>query len=408
MKIAYIVPYVPDQIRTRSFNLISHLSRLGHEVQVFTVGSNASDRNRAMALRSNCAEVIYFHQPLWRSLTNSLRASLSGNPLQSVYSWQPQLAKYLVNLFAGDRGSQFDIIHVEHLRGSQYGVLLKSTYPNRRIVWDSVDCISHLFQQASLHSVDLFGKLVTRFELERTRKLERSLLTFFDHTIVTSPTDRQALLDLMQNGLKPSPISIVENGVDEGYFRPKPTLERDPSTVVFSGKMSYHANIAMAKYLAGEIMPRIWRTCPSAHLYIVGKDPPSDIEKWGSDPRITVTGTVDDLRPFLWRATVAAVPLLYGAGIQNKILEAMAAQTPVVTTNRALSALHVQDGKELLVADGAEEFSKAVVRLIDNKNLQRQIGNAGAAYVRTHHDWSSIASRLTDLYQQTIKPALPH
>ena len=402
MRVAYIVPYVPNQIRTRSYNLIIHLSKLGHEVDVFTVGSNNMDRQEAKTLGSKCAKAIYYHQPLWRSLTNSLGASISGRPLQSVYSWQPELARYLVDVFSENSGSPYDIVHVEHLRGSQYGVWLKLRFPDQSIVWDSVDCISHLFKQASAQSTDLFGKLITRFELNRTRKLEGKLLNCFDHVLVTSSVDRAALLNLTQNGRKPAPISVLSNGVDQIFFHPNPEIERDTETLVFSGKMSYHANISMVKYLVAEIMPRIWKTRPAARLYIVGKDPSAEVKELEKNSLIKVTGTVDDIRPFLWSATVSVVPLLYGAGIQNKILEAMATRTPVVTTSRALSALNVKAGKQLLVADAPDEFSQAILHLMENRDILDAIGDAGTSYVRNHHSWTSIAARLVDIYQQTL------
>lgn len=402
MRIAYIVPYVPNQIRTRSYNLIAHLSQLGHEVDVFTVGSNEVDRQDAESLKSKCAKVVYFHQPLWRSLTNSLSASFSGQPLQSVYSWQPALARFLVKLLVERGCSPYDVIHVEHLRGSKYGILLKSAFPNQRVVWDSVDCISHLFQQASVQSTDLFGRWMTSFELERTRKMEGKLIGCFDHVLVTSAIDRTAFLGLTRNGKKTAPISILSNGVDAEFFCANSDIEREAESLAFSGKLSYHANISMVKYLVDEIMPRIWKTRPGTRLYIVGKDPSSQIRDLNKNPLITVTGTVDDIRPYLWRATVSVAPLLYGAGIQNKILEAMATRTPVVTTSKAVSALQVQAGKELFVADDPDEFSKAVLRLIGDRNLQQQVGDAGSSYVQAHHNWMSIASCLTDIYQQTL------
>jgi glycosyltransferase involved in cell wall biosynthesis len=403
MRIAYVVPYVPNQIRTRSYNLIIHLSKLGHEVDVFTVGSNQIDWQDAEALRSKCSKVVYYHQPLWRSLTNSLGASVTGQPLQSVYSWQPQLARHLTQLLAQKNGSGYDVIHVEHLRGSQYGVLLKSRFPHQSLVWDSVDCISHLFEQASAQSTDRFGRLITRFELGRTRKLEGKLLGQFDHVLVTSSIDRAALLALRQNGVRPAPISVLSNGVDQDFFHPNPAIARERETLVFSGKMSYHANISMVKYLVNEIMPRIWKSRPVTRLCIVGKDPSSEIRALARNPLITVTGTVDDIRPYLWRATVSVVPLLYGAGIQNKILEAMATGTPVVTTLGALSALGVRVGEELLAAGDSDGFAQVALRLIEDRNLQQKISESGASYVKAHHSWSSIASQLADIYQGTRK-----
>lgn len=403
MRIAYIVPYVPNQIRTRSYNLISHLSELGHEVDVFTIGSNDADRRDAELFRSKCAKVVYYHQPVWRSLANAAGASLSSRPLQSVYSWQPDLLKDFVRMFAQKSGFPYDVIHVEHLRGSLYGLEIKKRFPNQPVIWDSVDCISHLFKQAAAESTDLFGKLITRFELDRTRRMEGFLLNWFDHILVTSAIDRDALLGLNQNGTKPAPISVVSNGVDQAFFHPNPEIQRDIETLVFSGKMSYHANISMVKHLVTDIMPRVWKARPSVRLYIVGKDPSPEVKEFEKNPLIRVTGTVDDIRPFLWRATVAVVPLLYGAGIQNKILEAMATRTPVVTTFKTLAALQVQKGKELLAAQDAEEFAGAVVRLIGDRKLQDTIGDAGVSYVVTNHNWLNIAAELVNIYHQAIE-----
>jgi glycosyltransferase involved in cell wall biosynthesis len=399
MRIAYIVPYVPNQIRTRPYNLINQLAALGHEVSVFMLGSNQQDWLDAQMLRSKCNRVYYHAQPVWRSFLNCAAALPSHQPLQYVYSWQEGMAQQIAQCISQE---EFDIVHVEHLRGSRYGIFLKSRFPTMPVVWDSVDCISHLFRQAASHSSSFFGKFMTRFDLPRTAQAESDLICQFDHALVTSVADRHAMLELVAAGQTPSPISVLPNGVDGEYFYPNPEFQRDEETIVFSGKMSYHANISMAKYLVTEIMPRIWSVRPAARLYIVGKDPTANIKDLQKDPRIIVTGTVDDIRPFLWRATVSVVPLLYGAGIQNKILEAMAMGTPVVTTCQAVAALQARPEEDLLVADGADSFSQAVLQLIANRDLQQKIGEAGVTYSRTFHNWTSITSQLVNIYRQIL------
>ena len=399
MRIAYIVPYVPNLIRTRPYNLINHLSRLGHEVVVFTLGSSRQDLIDAQTLRGKCKEVHYYSHPIWHSLLNSAAAFPSSKPLQSVYSWQRGIALQILKRVYSN---EFDLVHVEHLRGSSYGAFLKSRFPAMPVVWDSVDCISHLFEQAASQSRSLFGKFVTRFELARTQKSEGDLACKFDHVLITSSSDRNALLELIPEGKYVSPISVLTNGVDLDYFYPNPEIQRDAETIVFSGKMSFHANISMARYLVAEIMPRIWKLRPAARLYIVGKDPSGDIKRLAKNPLVTVTGTVRDIRPFLWRATVAVVPLVYGAGIQNKILEAMATGTPVVTTCKALSALQVQAGKHLFASNDPDEFSQAVLKLIGDQDLQHRIGSSGANYIQTYHNWASIASQLEGIYHQVL------
>jgi glycosyltransferase involved in cell wall biosynthesis len=111
-----------------------------------------------------------------------------------------------------------------------------------------------------------------------------------------------------------------------------------------------------------------------------------------------VTGTVDDIRPYLWKATAAVVPLVYGAGIQNKILESMATGTPVITNGKVLASLSVTPGKELLIGDSPQEFAECTLKLIENPGLRDQVGQAGLQYVKKRHNWSESARRLTDIY----------
>jgi len=323
-------------------------------------------------------------------------------PLQAVYSWNPELTFQIENRTKGNRNSGFDVMHIEHLRGARYGLHLRSRRPELPIVWDSVDCISFLFAQAAGQSRSLLGRLMTGFELGRTRLYEGRLPGSFDHVLMTSAIDRKALLDLVPAASRPAPVSIVPNGVDLDYFQAVGSVERDPATVVFSGKMSYHANITMALYLTKEIMPIVWRERPDVRLNIVGKDPSADVTALGSNPAITVTGYIGDLRPYLYRATLAAVPLIYGAGIQNKLLEAMACGTPVVATSKATAALEVQPGCDLLVADDAEGFARQILRLINDPQSQKQIGDTGKAYVEKHHHWASIAASLERIYHGVI------
>jgi glycosyltransferase involved in cell wall biosynthesis len=111
---------------------------------------------------------------------------------------------------------------------------------------------------------------------------------------------------------------------------------------------------------------------------------------------------VEDIRPYLWKATLAVVPLVYGAGIQNKILEAMAGETPVITTSSALSSLRAIAGTDALVADTAEDFCAAILRLIENPTLQREVGRAGFTYVKNYHDWKMLVAQLIAIYAQVI------
>jgi glycosyltransferase involved in cell wall biosynthesis len=338
----------------------------------------------------------------WRSILNCLLALPTSMPLQAVYSWHTGLSNQTVNQILSNGHRRFDVIHVEHLRGARYGQFVKTHFPQIPVVWDSVDCISYLFAQAGGRSRSLFGKLISQFELGRTRKYEGGLPARFDHVLVTSPVDRRELLNLVPKDVVAAPVTVIPNGVDLDYFNPGDWMGREPATVLFSGKMSYHANITMALYLANEIMPIIWRQRPDVRLSIVGKDPPRNIQALRRNPGIDVSGTVDDIRPYVQRATVATVPLIYGAGLQNKVLEAMACATPVVATPGAISALQAQDGRDLLVAQDARDFARHILSLIQDITYQHKLGQAGRGYVEKYHKWEAVVGQLEGIYNEVI------
>jgi sugar transferase (PEP-CTERM/EpsH1 system associated) len=409
MNILFVVPYPPSLIRVRSYNLIRFLSARGNQVTVLTLYANEKERQDVEVLKQYCHAVEAYPMPRWRSMWNCLRALPSRISLQAVYSWQPALANRMRAMFQPGHSTQpFDVIHVEHLRGARYGLALKSILRSSStqipIFWDSVDCISYLFKQASQRSQSFFGKWITRIELARTRWYEGWLVSQFDHVLITSRVDKQALLNLVdKDQANATNISLLPNGADLDYFKPDPNLSRRPSRLIFSGKMSYHANITMVQYLVHEIMPLVWAEQPEIELYIVGKDPSPAIQTLAQNPAIVVTGTVDDLRPYLQQSTAAVVPLVYGAGSQLKLLEAMACGTPVIASPPAISALDVCPGQDLLIAKEPKDFAGAILRLLQDPQLQQQVGQAGRMYVERHHHWASIAKQLEELYMHALE-----
>jgi glycosyltransferase involved in cell wall biosynthesis len=135
----------------------------------------------------------------------------------------------------------------------------------------------------------------------------------------------------------------------------------------------------------------------------VGQDPPQEIRALDQHPAVTVTGTVEDMRPYLQRATVAVAAVTYGAGIQNKVLEAMACGTPVVATQSAVSAITAVPDRDLLVATDTESFARAILMLLNNPVQQQAVGTAGRQYVEKHHNWTNIAAHLEQIYDGIIR-----
>jgi len=393
LRILFISPYLPSLIRVRPFNWIRALARRGHRITLLALEPPGEETSGVEALRPCCERVLTVPLPRWRTLWNGLMALPGATPFQAAYSRSPEMARLIRQVQAEET---FDVVHVEHLRGAELSRAVNGRAP---IVFDAVDSITLLFEKLLRAGPTWRSRLLARLDLARTRRYEGRLPNRFARVLVTSPHDRDALASLSPNGN--DRLLVVPNGVDLEYFAPMP-VNRDLLTIVFSGKMSYHANVAAAIDLATQIMPLVWEQVPDARLTIVGKDPAPAVKALSDDPRITVTGTVPDLRPYLARAAVAVSPMRYGVGIQNKVLEAMAMGTPVVTTPQTLTALQVRVGRDLLAADSPLMLAAAIINLLNDRALWQRIRDAGRRYVETHHSWDAAAAKLEAIYQDAI------
>lgn len=416
MKVLFVVPYAPTRIRTRPFHLIRALRSVGHDVTVATLWTSREERAALDELANDVAGVVAERLPVGRSLWNCVRAVGGGDPMQAHFSWSPRLAARLARV--GEE--PFDAIHVEHLRGVRYGLLLARLLQARRdrpaLVWDSVDCISSLFRHASRESPVRRVRLAARLELRRTERYEGSVPARFDRVLVTSDIDRRDLLSLAPlrtAATLGSRIEVVPNGVDLEYFSP-PVEPRKPLTLVITGKMSYHANATAVSRFVEQVMPTVWSQLPDVRVWVVGKDPTPELQRLGEPwkapfaddggdgamrSRVRITGTVEDLRPFLRGATLAVAPIQYGAGIQNKVLEAMACATPVAATREAVAGLKARADEEVVVASTPEALAGTVVALLRNADRRARLGRAGRAFVEREHSWLGVGARVADIYR---------
>jgi polysaccharide biosynthesis protein PslH len=404
MRILFIVPYVPNLVRVRPYNLIKTLSKRGHKIILATLWTSPDEQKDIEAIRPFCEEVVALFLSHKRAYINTLAAFPTHEPLQASYCWHPGLAVLLIKLITDHSAyAPVDLVHIEHLRGVRYGLYLQESMHQEAIkcppiIWDSVDNISYLFKQASSHSRKLLSRFITHFELARTERYESWLLNRFQRILVTSPKDRQAFIDLNPVNRPVPEIVVIPNGVDLDYFSPDTSVIREPDSLVISGKMSYHANVTMVMDFVNFTLPRILEKRPLVKLWLVGKDPTPELQALVKNPAIEVTGTVADIRPYLRKAALAVAPLTYGTGIQNKVLEAMACATPVVTTPQAISALGVTPGVDVQVGRNPQELSQQILELLGNPHQRETLGWNGRSYVECNHRWDNIVSHLEEVY----------
>jgi glycosyltransferase involved in cell wall biosynthesis len=391
VRVLFVVPYAPSPIRVRPYSLLRGLLRRGHEVTVLTPLSGAAEQVDLVALEALGARVIAVPLTKGQSQWSCLRALPTCEPLQAAYSWSPALVRRLA-----DEAPRHDVAHVEHLRGARYALALRGSIP---LVWDAVDCISLLFEQAAARSRTLFGRWITKLELPRTRAFEARMVAAIRHVLVSAPVDRASLVALTQRSDLEDRITVLRNGVDTDYYRAR----REPTesnSIIFSGKLNYHANATAALHLIEQVMPRLWRHHPTARLLLVGQQPGAALRSAvGRDERLGLRANVPDVRPYLERAAVAVAPLVYGAGIQNKVLEAMSMHRPVVATSIASRALQAAPGSDYLLADTPDELAQSIGRLLDDAELRARTAQNGRRYVERQHQWDQITAELEAVYE---------
>ncbi len=404
MNILFVAPYPPSRIRSRSYGFIQNL-RKQHNVTILSQVITQQEWKDVEILRKQEYEVIAIAESKPQSLVRSGIALLSSYPIQAAYVRSSRFLQAAQRLCAQ---RNFDIVHVEHLRGIASMEPLLKELP---LVWDAVDCLSSLWKQIAVLGTNGAIRTFSNIECARTEKYEVRLLKSPASISTISEVDRDAMLALLPkkslNGTNEDAkrlIEVLPNGVDTNYFCLTEERYR-PYNIVFSGKMSYHANVAAVHYLYRQIMPLIWKKRPTATLTIVGSKPPKSVQGLATDTRVEVTGYVDDMRPYIRRAHIMMSPMVYSVGLQNKVLEAMALGTPAIISLQSSRAIGAEQGRDMLVAASADEFAQNALCLMDDISLRTAISLHGRTYVECHHNWQMITERLVIMYQQLLKKA---
>jgi polysaccharide biosynthesis protein PslH len=266
-----------------------------------------------------------------------------------------------------------------------------------RIIYDFVDSPTlHMRRGGWLSGLERF---LQRHTERKCARLERKIRHFTTACIYISKPDAEAVGTVAG---APEPV-VIPNGVLEESAGPSDLTAPTRPVVGFLGNMGYVPNINAARRLALEIMPHIWDADPKAELLVIGRDPAAEILALQS-PLVTVTGTVDDIWPYVRQVRVFVFPMFSGAGLQNKILEAMHAGIPVVTTSLSQQSLGAAAGSEVLVAEHNEDLARLASEVIRDDALWQRLSVAGRDFIREHHSWAGLAP----CYEATLLgPAAP-
>ncbi len=246
------------------------------------------------------------------------------------------------------------------------------------------------------------ARLYFREQWKRMLAYERAMARRYDAVVAVSEEDRR----MMVRDYGISHAASIPTGVDTDYYHPSGTIEPEPFHLVFTGSMDWLPNDDAIRYFVQDMLPVIRRAIPEVKLTVVGRKPfPGLLDVSRRDPGIVVTGRVDDVRPYIERATAYIIPLRVGGGTRLKVFEAMAMERPVISTTIGVEGLPVVDGEDVLVADHPQAFALAVLKVLKEEAFARRLGKQAAEKVRRDFGWDRVAELFTGICEETVARA---
>jgi sugar transferase (PEP-CTERM/EpsH1 system associated) len=388
------IPYPPNRgDRIRTFHILDFLSRRG-DVHLVTLADEPVSNETMQALQSRCKTVAVEQLRKSRWLRGAV-SLLCGRSATEGLFWSRRLQKSVRTMACA---VSFDAIVVSCSSMGQYLSL-----PELRdipTIVDLIDVDSEKWFQYGEAAATIKRQLY-KLEGRRLRNLERSLTERASAIVVVS----EAEAALWRRAFSNDRTHAIPNGVDLDYFRPASGNGR-PGRCVFVGALDYPPNVDGVCWFASHVWPEVRRRYPEATFAIVGRNPHSDVRSLSEIPGIEVIGPVPDVRPHLAEASVAVAPLRIARGIQNKILEAMACNRPVVASPQASEGLGVERKRPFEVADTPAQWVDAVLYLLTDQSARSRLALAGRRYVEQHHVWHECLGGLEDLIEGCIARSL--
>ena len=397
MKILLLTPDIPYPSQSgaaiRNWGVIRGLVEAGHELSLLSFRDGQLD-SRSEALRDHCGEVISLPLP-GRSKLSRLGALLASGRADmearlACADFSSQLRRLL-----GE--NSFDIIQFSGLELGGYLDVIKRGRGSAKLVYDALNAEADL--QRVIAGVDSRqprrwpAMLYSLAQTRRLRAFEARICRGVDAVIAVSNEDRRLLRQYAG-----APITVMANGIHTADYAPHGKRGRNSRLVVFTGKMDYRPNVDAIEWFCAEILPLIRRRRPAFQLTVVGRNPHARLQKLAAAGDIQLTGWVDSVLPTLHEAALYLVPLRMGSGTRLKLLQAMAAGCPLISTSIGAAGINAQTRRGILIADEAQDFAAAVMRLLADDDERGRMSELARQQVGEHYDWHALMPTLLQVY----------
>ncbi len=295
------------------------------------------------------------------------------------------------------RKDRYDFVIAEYAVMGQF--LYKNTLlpPVRRII--SVhECYYLARRKAYCQSRLGFGKLKEAINLKGLKKYEFDMYRNADKVLTLTPQGKEELLNIEPE----LDIAVVPHGVDTDHFSFSEFVEKEKS-IVFVGNYLHYPNVDAVLFFANEIWPHLKSRLPKVKFIVVGQAPPPEIQNLSQDKAITVTGRVDDVRPFLKKGRTFICPVRLGGGFRGKILEAMAIGRPVVSTSLGAEGVPAQQRENIILADKPEDFAQGILDLMTDEALFERIRTNARKLVEEKYAWEKGVETMEGVLEKMLK-----
>jgi sugar transferase (PEP-CTERM/EpsH1 system associated) len=382
--------------KIRTYQMLKHLKR-EHHVTYLTLDDGTADTEARERAAEYCQELVPVPHRTREKFSAAFYAELAANLVSpspyALKKYESPAMRREIEARAG--AGDVDVLVCDFLTPAVNMPLrppcatLLFQHNVEALIWRR----HHEVQRNPLKKAYLYG------QWRKMRAFERDACRRFDAVVAVSREDRE----MMERDYDLKSVSDVPTGVDTEFFRPSGAEEREPHGLVFTGSMDWLPNEDAINFFTGRVMPLVRKEVPGATLTVVGRNPSAALKELaGRDSSVRVTGRVEDVRPYMERASAYVVPIRIGGGTRLKIYEAMAMEKPVVSTTVGAEGLPVADGAEILLADTPEDFAASVVRVLKDEDSARSLGARAARAVRERFGWPKVADEFARACERAL------
>lgn len=375
--------------RLRTFNLIQRLQKK-HHITYLCYGETGSSLPDCPNVELVSIPSPVLEQRGVRFYTALLANLMSGNPYIVDRHFSRLFANKAIQLASSGK---FDLIHCEWTPYTENVISLLDKYPS---VLSAHNVEAQIWERYHKAETNLLKKAYINIQWRKLRRYEEKSARRYTMVTTVSAPDQQVFI----NKYGCSNVTVVPNGVDQNYFSPLNRPQK-PSSMVFTGSMDWRPNQDGVRYFIEEIFPLIRRNIPEATFTVVGRKPPQWlIDMAGRSAGVVVTGTVDDVRPYIAESTLYVVPLRVGGGSRLKILEAMSMSRIVLSTTVGAEGLDVADGKNILLSDTPKDFADKACTILGNPGAYQGYAISGRELIMERYTWDAISDVMDSVWRQ--------